>query len=814
MKIRTFNTLMAVSISANVALWASLLIWTERFVLVNSWPEQLRVVIWPNTPYTISIIGLTLLLPSAGFFINRKGNQAGVTSRFSLMLWICSPLIYLPFSLTPVFFWPYLPEFLPSTGIFFIPALVFATILYRSISILEKKNIHLTPFFLLVFFTCSVLLYWFGGMYFGKWATDYNGDSGHYIIQAESLYHDHDLDLKNNFDAVENNIIARSGPAKMHISKNARNGHLYSWHPFGLSILLAPLVPLGSPGLHLGLAIIASLGSTGLMVACVLMGTTTVAAIALTLLFSLSPLWSFYSFQVLPETAGATVMIWILLALLLIHARPWLSVGIMTICCFMLPWLQTRFIAPAAVAAAAYLLLLRRDNGNHAIRRQQALFFIGLSAAGGLFYLSIYSMMFEHARSYANLLLFSYLPGMYRVLFSWRSISTTLPLFPIMLAATIWCAVKDKQYRNIAFAVLAIFLSVLTTSCANPYWAGGSVMPGRFLLIATPLLLPFAVRLYQNSGKPIQWFILFLGMTGCLLMFLNLGYLHDIKKDFARPLFVLPFYRPLLSGLTNFFYAPHDIFGLLLQLIILILLFLPLTMQSLQMLLLLSICVGYFWSMKYWALPVDGLYRMKGLRQMRPKILHKIKNRNTAALKKLPPFKTPTILLSANGKNISIEDITNNLLASYTSTTIASITNQEPKADAPKNILVENELPVNDWRQRGYRWGTLIAPFNDDAGGRTMCIQARRAGTAEVELAVVELDPSSSHTVLETTLDFDESDSFSGCFSLDLSGIGRIHLVARIKQGSGTFLPQSLSWFPVNGAFMKKAGLSSPYSLQ
>ena len=87
-------------------------------------------------------------------------------------------------------------------------------------------------------------------------------------------------------------------------------------------------------------------------------------------------------------------------------------------------------------------------------------------------------------------------------------------------------------------------------------------------------------------------------------------------------------------------------------------------------------------------------------------------------------------------------------------------------------------------------------------------------GLVKVELAVVEIDPSSSHTALETTLNFDKSGNFSGCFSLDLSGIGRIHLVARIKQGSGTFLPQSLSWFPVNGAFMKKAGLSSPYCLQ
>ncbi len=807
-KIKTTITL------ANFFLWLSLLIWTEKFLLVTSWPGPLRVVIWPDKQYTLCVIILTVLLPLSGCFVNRSKKQSGSMDRFSLFLWVTDPLIYLPLSLTPVFFWPYLPDSLPSTFILFLPVLIFSTALYRVTTILEKKAIQPRPSLVLIFFICSVLFYWWGGMYFGRWATDYNGDSGHYIIQAESLWYDHDLDLVNNFDEIENKIIAHSGPAKMHISKNAKNGHFYSWHPFGLPILLAPMVSFGSLGLHLGLAIIAAVGSTGLIIACILMGTGTIPAVVLTLLFSLSPLWTFYAFQVLPETAGATAMIWILIALLLIRTRPWLSVAIMTTCCFMLPWLQTRFIAPAAAGGLSYLLSLWKSDQALINRRRQAMVFIGLSVVGGLTYLFVYSTMFEHARSYANLLLFSYPAGMYRVLFSWRSISTTLPLFPIMLAAIIWCAAKDKQYRNTAIIVFAIFLSVLTTSCANPYWAGGSVMPGRFLLVTAPLFLPFATRLYQGSGRTVQWFILFLGTTGCFLMLLELGYLQDIKKDFTQPLFILPFYRPLLSGLTNFFYSPQDIFGVILQIIFFILVFLPSTMYRLQISLLLLICSGYAWSMQHWAIPVDGLYRMRGLQQIRPKILHQIKNRNTAALKKLPLFKTPTILRRGNGEKISVADITNNLLASYTSTTIASITNQEPTIGAPDNLLVEKELPVNDWQKRGYRWGTLIAPFNDDAGGRTLCIQAHREGTAEVELAVAELDPGASHTALETSLNFSGSGSFSGCFSLDLSGIGRIHIVARIKKGTGTFIPQSLYWFPVNSAFCKAADLTCPYPLQ
>lgn len=807
-KIKTTITL------ANFFLWISLLIWTKKFLLVTTWPGRLRVVIWPDKQYTLCIIILTILLPLLGFFINRSKKHPEKVSPFSLILWIAGPLIYLPLSLTPVFFWPYLPDYLPSTFILFLPVLIFSTALYRVTIILEKKAIQLRPPLVLIFFICSVLLYWWGGMYFGRWATNYNGDSGHYIIQAESLWYDHDLDLANNFDEIENQIIAHSGPAKMHISKNAKNGHLYSWHPFGLSILLAPLVPMGSLGLHLGLAIIAAFGSTGLLTACVLAEIEILPSILLTLLFSLSPLWIFYAFQILPETAGATAMIWILISLLLIRTRPWLSVTIITICCFILPWLQTRFIAPAAVGGLSYLLFLWKYHENPTSAKRQAMVFIGLSAVGGLIYLLVYSTMFEHARSYADLLLFSYPAGMYHVLFGWRSISTTLPLFPLMLAATTWCVVRDKGFSHIAAAVLAIFFSVLTTSCANPYWAGGSVMPGRFLLVSTPLLLPFAARFYQNSGKPVRWSILFLGITGCLLMFLELGYLDEIKKDFSMPLFVLPFYRPLLSGLTNFFYSPQDIFGVILQVIFFILVFLPSTMHLLQIPLLLLICSAYFWSMHHWAIPVDGLYRMQGLQQMRTKILHQIKNRNTATLKQLPRAKTPFILPSTRGKEIPVVEITNNLLASYTSKTIASITNQEPTADAPDNLIVEKELPVNDWQKRGYRWGTLIAPFNDDAGGRILCIQARREGTAEVELAIAELDSGASHTALETTLEFTESGNFSGCFSLDLSEIGRIHIVARIKKGTGTFLPQSLYWFPVNAAFCKAANLSCPFPLQ
>jgi hypothetical protein len=95
-----------------------------------------------------------------------------------------------------------------------------------------------------------------------------------------------------------------------------------------------------------------------------------------------------------------------------------------------------------------------------------------------------------------------------------------------------------------------------------------------------------------------------------------------------------------------------------------------------------------------------------------------------------------------------------------------------------------------------------------------MCIRATRKGTATVELAVAELDKSSSHTALETILNFNEAGDFSGCFSLELSGIGRVHLVARISRGTGTFSPQSFHWLPVNSAFIRQANLSCPFPLQ
>src|SRR6266487_8185 len=65
------------------------------------------------------------------------------------------------------------------------------------------------------------------------------GDEPHYLVGAQSLIKDHDFDVRNNFNQRDyaEYFAMTIGPAYDHIG---RNGAIYSAHPIGPSIVVAP----------------------------------------------------------------------------------------------------------------------------------------------------------------------------------------------------------------------------------------------------------------------------------------------------------------------------------------------------------------------------------------------------------------------------------------------------------------------------------------------------------------------------------------------------------------------------------------------
>ncbi len=349
----------------------------ERFFLFPSWPDHYRVVVWPDLFRSLTFLMVLIALPCLGcWLVLRAGKEGNVLVGLASL----SPLL-----VTPYFFWHLLPDGFPANFLFYVAAAVAATLVFLflrpgKIPSPRRPLPGVFPGLLLLWTLCLVLFFWFGSLYFGHWAGDSNGDSGHFILQAKSLHQDHDLDIANNFTAQGKRLLEKLGPNIMHISPNSRNGHSYSWHGFGLALLLAPFFPLGSSGLHLGTACLAGLAALGILIASLLLGARRTTGFTLVTLFLLSAFWGLYSFQILHECTGTAGMIWLLVALLLPPERWRSALAITTMVCVLLPWFYVRYAPPAAIGAMFFLYKVQRDDLPPVLRKKsQHSFFSSVS---------------------------------------------------------------------------------------------------------------------------------------------------------------------------------------------------------------------------------------------------------------------------------------------------------------------------------------------------------------------------------------------------------------------------------------------------
>jgi hypothetical protein len=85
------------------------------------------------------------------------------------------------------------------------------------------------------------------------------GDEPHYLIVADSLLRDHDLDLTQDFKEARYRSF-HSAPLEPHFRVRGRHGEIYSIHAIGLSLLLVPAYAVaGYPGASFFMALLAAL---------------------------------------------------------------------------------------------------------------------------------------------------------------------------------------------------------------------------------------------------------------------------------------------------------------------------------------------------------------------------------------------------------------------------------------------------------------------------------------------------------------------------------------------------------------------------
>jgi hypothetical protein len=392
------------------------------------------------------------------------------------------------------------------------------------------------------------------GFFFTRTVGPTSGDEAHYLLMARSLSEKHTLDVRSYLEAEEGvERIARRGVHYYHITPLSRDGHYYSWHAPGLSFLLAPAYPLGWLALHAVLGLIAGLGSAGAYRLCRLAGAANSGALTVVALFSGSLLWCVYSSRALPEVLGATLMLWFICILARWPAGGWRAATAAALIIAFLPWVHSRFIPLAAALAGLFGL---RMISTKPVNVKALAVYVLVGLAGAALFAACQFRRFEGGLPMPGGLLLYHPAGSLWAIFGRRGIVASLPLFLWMfLAHVLWLARPGEKFLPLALALMVVANQVFATT--TPF-EGGAALPGRFMLSASPLLLPGCALLWPGLKPAARFALLWTGFLSIAWLLLVLLNLPDLGRGFARPADALGQVLELHGGLVQPFVVHAD----------------------------------------------------------------------------------------------------------------------------------------------------------------------------------------------------------------------------------------------------------------
>ena len=180
--------------------------------------------------------------------------------------------------------------------------------------------------------------------------SEYGGDEPHYLLAAESLVEDGNVDVGDEFAQRQ---YADFYPYDLDRHGRRTNGRLHEPHGIGFPALIAPAYALGGPpGVELFLAAIAALG-IALAYRLALRAVPDPWALAAAAAVGLSPPFLAYGSAVYPELVAGTALAGAALLALRLDARPSrLEASVCFALLGALPWLGTKFVPAGLVIGA------------------------------------------------------------------------------------------------------------------------------------------------------------------------------------------------------------------------------------------------------------------------------------------------------------------------------------------------------------------------------------------------------------------------------------------------------------------------------
>src|SRR5687768_7895960 len=181
--------------------------------------------------------------------------------------------------------------------------------------------------------------------------SDYGGDEPHYLLAAESIVHDGDVDV---LDEYASRAYSEFYPYELRPHGEETEGRLNEPHGVGFPLLIAPANALGgAKAVEIFLAAIAALG-VALAYRLALRVAPDPWAAGAALAVGLSPPLLAYGTAVYPELSAATALAGAALLAVRLHTRvSWREASLCFVLLGALPWLGTKFI-PAGIVIGAF----------------------------------------------------------------------------------------------------------------------------------------------------------------------------------------------------------------------------------------------------------------------------------------------------------------------------------------------------------------------------------------------------------------------------------------------------------------------------
>lgn len=325
-----------------------------------------------------------------------------------------------------------------------------------------------------------------------------SGDEPHYLVMAQSLWRDHDLDLRDEYEGEEWAEFV-PGPLRPHWGGARADGRPFPAHSPGLPLLLAPAyAALGREGCVWVMALVAAAAAAACRhLASRLAGGAAEAAAGAAWVVALGPPLLFYSFHLYTEVPSALA---VASSLALLLGAPGAGAAALAgLAAATLPWLHIKMIPAAAALGVVALARLRG--------RALAAFLVVAGVAAAAF-AGYYWQVFGVA---SPLALYGGVPADARVL-TWRAPAGLLldrsfgllPIAPAFLLAI--SGLPLVLCRRDAWPHWLVGLAVLAPVLSWRMWWGGQCPPARFLVPMLPLLaVAAAARLARSRAGLARW---------------------------------------------------------------------------------------------------------------------------------------------------------------------------------------------------------------------------------------------------------------------------------------------------------------------